>query len=166
MVFLCQKGGNKLNDERKSAINEIASKPSVIEEGTKTKQSLEQTQVVETKSQNDDLESSGTITLATDREIRYAREHGLLIDIMLDNLLVSPSLDTLTNLVVKNKEEEQKELERVREVEIDEIPLMVLLRKNDLSLSAEELVEVMEGNRNNLSEEEIKEYILYGDAES
>lgn len=116
-------------------------------------------------SQQKNLESSGTITLATDREIRYAREHGLLIDIMLDNLLVSPSLDTLTNLVVKNKEEEQKELERVREVEIDEIPLMVLLRKNDLSLSAEELVEVMEGIRNNLSEEEIKEYILYGDAE-
>lgn len=44
-----------MNDERKSAINEIASKPSVIEEGTKTKQSLEQTQVVETKSQNDDF---------------------------------------------------------------------------------------------------------------
>lgn len=116
-------------------------------------------------SQAKSLDKSGRIELATNREIAYAKEHGLLQNIILDELAVSPDLKAVMDIVIKNKEEEEKELRREKEVDISELSINQLLQRDDFCLEDEELLEVTLGMKAGLSEEDIKSYILYGDAE-
>ena len=115
-------------------------------------------------SQAKSLEKSGMIELATNKEIEYAKKNGLLLNIILDELTVSPDLQAVMDIVIKNKEEEELELSREKEVDIDELSLNQLLQLDDFWLEDEELLEVTLGIKAGLSEEDIKSYILYGDA--
>ena len=115
-------------------------------------------------SQAKSLEKSGMIELATNKEIEYAKKNGLLQNIILDELTVSPDLQAVMDIVIKNKEDEELELSKEKEVDIDELSLNQLLQLDDFWLEDEELLEVTFGIKAGLSEEDIKSYILYGDA--
>lgn len=115
-------------------------------------------------SQAKSLEKSGMIELATNKEIEYAKKNGLLQNIILDELTLSPDLQAVMDIVIKNKEEEELELSKEKEVDIDELSLNQLLQLDDFWLEDEELLEVTLGIKAGLTEEDIKSYILYGDA--
>jgi len=110
-------------------------------------------------------DEGGTIELATNKEIEYAKKHGLLIDIKLGELTTTPDLQSVLDIVVKNKEDEEKEFSRVKEVDINDYSIDQLLQLDDFSLEDEELLEVQLGLKAGLSQEDVMSYILYGDAE-
>lgn len=73
---------------------------------------------------------------------------------------IHPALAALQELVIKNKELDEKE----KKINIAEMSLLELLSRKDFTLTPEELAEVTAGIEDGLSDEEIKSYILYGDA--
>ncbi len=86
------------------------------------------------------------------------------VDILLspDKELIAthPALAELQAIVIKNRETEARE----RKINIAGLSLIELLSRKDFILTPEELAEVTAGIEDGLSDEEIKSYILYGDA--
>lgn len=89
-----------------------------------------------------------------------------IISINLDEALDGcASLQELEALVLMNEQDEAEERDKVKEVDISGLSLDEVLSLPDFTLSAEELVEVTAGIDDGLSDEEIKSYILYENAE-
>lgn len=66
--------------------------------------------------------------------------------------------------MLQNAEDVQEELERAKTIDIRDVSLIDLLQMDDFVLSDEEMVEVAQGIKDGLSDEEVKSYVLYGDA--
>ncbi len=105
------------------------------------------------------------IELVSAPELAEAYRLGRVIELNLDeSLMKSPEYMELQELIIQNAEEVQKELANAHVIDIRDIELMDLLADARLELSDEELVEVTEGIKNGLSDEQVKQYILYNDA--
>ncbi len=88
-----------------------------------------------------------------------------IIAVNLDNEDYSVALKELDEIIIQNEEEEKAEKEAEREIDIEDMSLEMLLAHPDFLLSADELTEVAEGIKDGLTDEEIKTYILLGNAE-
>lgn len=88
-----------------------------------------------------------------------------IIRINLDNSDLSIALKELDDIIADNEEADAAEAEAAREIDISEMSLSELLIHPDFTLDAEGLVEVEEGIKAGLTEDEIKSYILAGSAE-
>lgn len=116
-------------------------------------------------SQQKTLAQDVKISLASKSEISDALKDGNIININLDESLMKHlGYEELMNIVVQNKEEEDAEREKKKEIDIKDMDIFDLLQRDDFVLSDAELVEVTEGIKNGLSDEQVKQYILYGDA--
>lgn len=73
----------------------------------------------------------------------------------------NPLLAELADIVAENDKEEAA----AKEIDISGLTLMELLSRPDFILSADCMEEVQQGIRDNLTDEEIKSYILYESAE-
>lgn len=105
------------------------------------------------------------ISLASQKELSDAYALGRVIEINLDqNILNTAEYQELQDIVLQNSEDVQEELERAKTIDIRNVSLMDLLQMDDFVLSDEEMVEVAAGIKGGLSDEEVKSYILYGDA--
>ncbi len=105
------------------------------------------------------------ISLASQKELSDAYALGRVIELNLDqNLLSTPEYQELQDIVLQNAEDVQEELERAKTIDIRDVSLIDLLQMDDFVLSDEEMVEVAQGIKDGLSDEEVKSYVLYGDA--
>lgn len=105
------------------------------------------------------------ISLASQKELSDAYALGRVIELNLDqNLLSTPEYQELQDIVLQNAEDVQEELERAKTIDIRNVSLIDLLQMDDFVLSDEEMVEVAQGIKDGLSDEEVKSYVLYGDA--
>lgn len=105
------------------------------------------------------------ITLATQEELSEAYRLGRVIELNLDEHLLSvPEYMELQEIILQNEEDARAELEKSKKVDIAGISLMELLQMDDFVLSDDEMVEVATGIKNGLTDEQVKSYILYGDA--
>jgi len=105
------------------------------------------------------------ISLASQKELSDAYALGRVIELNLDqNLLSTPEYQELQDIVLQNAEDVQEELERAKTIDIRDVSLIELLQMDDFVLSDEEMVEVAQGIKDGLSDEEVKSYVLYGDA--
>lgn len=105
------------------------------------------------------------ISLATQAELAEAYRLGNLIEINLDeHLLETPEYIELQQIALQNADDVMEELNKAHEIDIRNIPLTELLQMKDFVLEDDEMVEVAEGIKNGLTDEQIKSYILYGDA--
>lgn len=100
--------------------------------------------------------------ISEEAAMKFADE---IIAVNLDKEDYAVTLDELDAIIVKNEEEEKAEREAEREIDIEGMSIEAVLSHPDFLLSAEELNEVMEGIKNGLTDEEIKSYILLGNAE-
>ena len=73
----------------------------------------------------------------------------------------NPFLSELASIVIENDQEE----EAAKEIDISDMTILELLSRPDFHLSADCMEEVQQGIRDNLTEDEIKSYILFEDAE-
>ena len=105
------------------------------------------------------------ISLASQKELSDAYALGRVIELNLDqNLLSTPEYQELQDIVLQNAEDVQEELERAKTIDIRDVSLIDLLQMDDFVLSDEEMVEVAQGIKDGLSDEEVKSYVLFGDA--
>lgn len=105
------------------------------------------------------------VSLASQKELSDAYALGRVIELNLDqNLLSTPEYQELQDIVLQNAEDVQEELERAKTIDIRDVSLIDLLQMDDFVLSDEEMVEVAQGIKDGLSDEEVKSYVLYGDA--
>lgn len=100
--------------------------------------------------------------ISEEAAMKFADE---IISINLDKEDYSMALKELDEIIIQNEEEEKAEKEAEREIDIEDMSLEMLLSHPDFLLSADELIEVTEGIKDGLTEEEIKTYILLGNAE-
>lgn len=85
----------------------------------------------------------------------------IVIDIQADMQKRHPELSELYSIALENEKTEKKE----KKININGIDLVTLLSRPDFFLSDEEIIEVTEGIKAGLTDQEIKSYILLGSAE-
>lgn len=88
-----------------------------------------------------------------------------IIDINLDDFENSIEFAELEALAIKNQEEDKKERESIVNIDISDWTLDQILTYPDFELSADEINEVTAGIDDGLTDDEIKSYILYNNAE-
>ena len=112
------------------------------------------------------MKNETLISFATPEEKSKALVTGDFLTIDLDESdFVSPEAWFLYQIAVQNSEEERKERDRKKVVDITEISLFELLERKDFILPMDQYEEVIKGLNEGLTEEQVKSYILYNDAE-
>lgn len=93
-------------------------------------------------------------------------ESDRIINVNLDEgLEACASLQELESLVLLNEKDEAEERDNIKEIDISDMTLDEIMSHPDFSLSADEIAEVTAGIDDGLSDEEVKSYILYENAE-
>lgn len=107
-------------------------------------------------------QKTGKILFAARDEIQEALESGTLIQINLDESgFKTPELEALMAIAVANKEDEERISKK--NIDIADIELFELLQRDDFVLDDDLMEEVSEGIKNGLTDEQVKEYILFDD---
>jgi type IV secretion system protein VirD4 len=89
-----------------------------------------------------------------------------LIEVNLDeSIFDNPDMKELRKIAIKNYDEEIAQIKKSTPIDIADYPLEKLLQTEGFNLSDDELLEVIAGMKAGLSDDEIKSYILYQDAE-
>lgn len=107
-------------------------------------------------------QKTGKILFAAQDEIQEALESGKLIQINLDESgFQTPEMEELMAIAVANKEEEERVSKK--NIDIADIELFELLQRDDFVLTDDLMEEVSEGIKNGLTDEQVKEYVLFDD---
>jgi type IV secretion system protein VirD4 len=77
----------------------------------------------------------------------------------------TPDFEELRQISIMNYDEEMEQINKAVPIDIAEYSINEILQMKDFKLSDEELIEVIEGMKNGLSDDEVKSYILYRDVQ-